>query len=415
MTAQAADLHARIVESKAALRRELPARATIFAELSAAIEADVAAIAERAAAGVPIIPEVAYADIVVERVPPALPEQIRERGCAIVRGVFSAAQTETWNAEIGEYLTRNDYAAKSAAKAGLDRYFSTLGSGRPQIFGIYWSKPQVQARQSDSLAIARAWLNGLWRWQSAGTPHFIPDRQCSYADRIRRREPADATLGLSPHMDGGSVERWVDPAFRAVYRHVFSGDWQRFDPFDGAHRTAVREIPSPAVCRMFRTYQGWTALTEQGPGDGTLRLLPIARSIAYMLLRPLLDDVAPDSLCGAQPGRALGLVDAWHAPLLPGFVSIPTVHPGDTVWWHPDLLHAVEDVNAGSGESNVMYISAAPDCAKNRAFLELQKPAFLAGNSSPDFAAENYEVDFIGRATLDDLTALGRAQMGFEA
>jgi hypothetical protein len=36
----------------------------------------------------------------------------------------------------------------------------------------------------------------------------------------------------------------------------------------------------------------------------------------------------------------------------------------------------------------------------------------LAGESAPDFAAENYEVDFKGRATLDDLTDLGRAQMG---
>jgi hypothetical protein len=253
----------------------------------------------------------------------------------------------------------------------------------------------------------------LWRWQNDELTHFAPDRACCYADRIRRREPGDATLGLSPHMDGGSVERWIDPAFDAVYRHVFSGEWERFDPFDAAYRTAVKEIPSPAVCRMFRTYQGWTALTEQGPGDGTLQLLPIARGVAYLLLRALLDDVPADSLCGAQPGRALGLIDRWHAPLRAGIVSIPKMFPGDTVWWHPDLLHAVEDVNTGRGESNVMYISAAPDCAKNRAFLELQKSAFLAGTSSPDFAAEDYEVDFAGRATIDDLTPLGRVQMGF--
>ena len=35
----------------------------------------------------------------------------------------------------------------------------------------------------------------------------------------------------------------------------------------------------------------------------------------------------------------------------------------------------------------------------------------LLGRSAPDFAAEDYEVDFKGRATLDDLTDLGRAQM----
>jgi hypothetical protein len=407
------DLQAKIQESKAALRRQLPHIDEVFARLTESIGAEAAAIGERAAAGEPIIPEVAYADIVAGRVPPALPQAIRRRGCAIVRGVFPPAQAAAWNAEIGDYLARNAYVAKAQANAGLDRYFSTLNSSRPQIYGIYWSKPQVSARQSDGLAATRTWLNSLWQWKDAATTHFVPDRHCSYADRIRRREPGDATLGLSAHMDGGSVERWIDPAFRAVYRHVFSGEWERYDPFDAAYRTAVKEIPSPAVCRMFRTYQGWTALTEQGPGDGTLQLLPIARAVAYVLLRPLLADVPDDALCGAQAGRALGLLDEWHAPLRAGFVSIPPMYPGDTVWWHPDLLHAVEDVNTGAGDSNVVYISAAPDCQKNRAFLELQKPAFLAGRSSPDFAAEDYEVDFIGRATFDDLTPVGRVQMGF--
>jgi hypothetical protein len=415
MAVEAVELQTKIVDAKTALRRQLPNLKVIFAEVEAAMAAEVAEISGRAAAGEPIVPEVAYADIVTGRVPAALPQQIRQRGCAVVRGVFPPALIDAWNSELGDYLERNAYVAKSAAKAGLDHYFSTLGSSRPQIFGIYWSKPQVLARQSDVLATTRAWLNELWQWRSGATTHFTPDRQCAYADRIRRREPGDATLGLSPHMDGGSVERWIDPAFAQVYRHVFSGEWERYDPFDGAYRTEVKEIPSPAVCRMFRTFQGWTALTEQGPGDGTLLLLPIARGIVYFLLRALLDDVPADSLCGAQAGRALGLLDPWHAPLRAGIVTIPRMYPGDTIWWHPDLLHAVEDVNTGRGESNVMYISAAPECAKNKDFLELQKPAFLSGRSSPDFAAEDYEVDFAGRATLADLTPLGRAQMGFEA
>jgi hypothetical protein len=415
MAVEAVDLQTRIIESKAVLRTRLPNLDAIFAEAADAFGAEIAEISGRAAAGEPIVPEVAYAEIVTGRVPAELPALIRKRGCAVVRGVFSTHQADAWNAELGEYLERNAYVAKSTAKAGLDRYFSTLSSSRPQIFGIYWSQPQVLARQSEQLATARAWLNELWQWRSDGTTHFTPDRQCSYSDRIRRREPGDATLGLSPHMDGGSVERWIDPAYQQVYRHVLSGEWQRYDPFDGAHRTEVKEIPSPAVCRMFRTFQGWTALTAQGPGDGTLQLLPIARGMVYLLLRALLGDVPADSLCGAQAGRALGLVDPWHTPLRPGIVSIPQMSPGDTIWWHPDLVHAVEDVNTGRGQSNVMYISAAPDCAKNRAFLELQKPAFLAGKSSPDFLAEDYEVDFNGRATLDDLTPRGRAQMGFES
>ena len=203
---------------------------------------------------------------------------------------------------------------RQPADPSLDKYFSKLESGRPQIFGIYWSKPQMEARQHPALAETRAFLNRLWRHEGEGALHFDPDRECTYADRIRRREPGDRTLGLSPHMDAGSVERWIDRRYRQVYRHVFAGDWRAYDPFDGAFRTATEEIPSPAVCSMFRTYQGWTALTAQGPGDGTLQLMPLARAIVYLLLRPLLDDVPEDVLCGAEPGRALSITPDWHYP-----------------------------------------------------------------------------------------------------
>jgi hypothetical protein len=252
------------------------------------------------------------------------------------------------------------------------------------------------------------------RHRREGAEYFAPDRECTYADRIRRREPGDRSLGLSAHIDAGSVERWIDPAYRQVYRHVFEGRVREYDPFDGAWRTRVREIPSPAVCSVFRTYQGWAALTEQGAGDGTLQLLPIARAIVYLLLRALLDDVPEDELCGAQPGRALSLTPEWHAPLLPALTPIPRVEPGDTVWWHPDVAHAVEDVHAGSGYSNVVYVASAPECPKNSAYLARQREAFLAGESAPDFAPEHHEVGFAGRATSADLSPLGQRQMGLE-
>jgi hypothetical protein len=99
------------------------------------------------------------------------------------------------------------------------------------------------------------------------------------------------------------VERWIDPNYRQVYRHVFSGNWRAYEPFDGAWRTATEEIPSPAVCSVFRTYQGWTALTPQGPGDGTLQLVPIAKGIMYLLLRPLLEACRRDAVRGRAGAR----------------------------------------------------------------------------------------------------------------
>jgi Protein of unknown function (DUF1479) len=403
-----------IAAAKAELRRALPNHAAAFADIDEALGREAGEIAARHADGDPVVPSVEYADIVAGNVAPDTAAAIRRHGCTVVRGVFPRAQAEAWDAELLEYVQRNDYIEKSKAKIGLDKYFSQLKSGRPQIYGIYWSRPQMQARQAESLATARAWLNRLWRFEADGDVFFDPTRNYNYADRIRQREPGDATLGLSPHVDGGSIERWIDPSFRHVYRHVFSGDWRAHDPWDGDGRTETREIPSPAVCRMFRTYQGWTALTGQGPGDGTLQLVPMTQAMSYMLLRAIQDDVPEGELCGATAGRALRMNEQYHAPLLRALVPVPKVQPGDTVWWHPDVVHAVEDENRGSGYSSVIYIGAAPDCAKNREFMPLQKAAFLAGRSSPDFAAEDYEVDFVGRATEADLTELGRKQMGFD-
>lgn len=416
MSLDMAALPRTIAEVKARLRATAPRLDATFAEAAESLGREAAEIGVRDRDGEQVIPDIAYTDVVAGTVPAETVTLIKRRGVVVVRGVFAQEQAKAWDAELSDYLRHNDYIGKAKRKIGLDKYFSKLKSGRPQIYGIYWSRPQVEARQSESLAATRAWLNHLWRWQGAdGAPYFIPDRECTYADRIRQREPGDVSFGLSPHVDGGSVERWIDRGFQHVYRHVFAGDWRAHDPWDGDHRTEVGEIPSPAVARVFRTFQGWTGLTTQGRDNGTLKVIPMTNAVVYLLLRALRDDVPEQELCGAEPGRALWVGEKWHAALMPALVSIPTVHPGDTVWWHPDVVHSVEDVHRGTSFSNVMYIGAAPDCAKNRAFLDLQKAAFLEGHSCPDFAAEDYEVDFTGRAGLADLTSLGRRQMGFEA
>ena len=361
------------------------------------------------AAGRGVIPEVESSDIRDSKVQEAARQAIRRTGCVVVRNVFPSTLAREWFAQIGEYLESNHYEAREVEKRSLDKYFSALKAGKPQIFNIYWSKPQVMARQDPKLSATRAFLDHLWKYEGV----FNPDRQCTYADRARRRAPGDKTLGLSPHMDAGTVERWIDPGYQLVYDKVFTGDWRGYDPFDGTHRLKTQEIPSPAVCSMFRTYQGWTALTQQGPKDGTLRLIPIAEGICYVLLRALQDDVGESDLCGAMPGRALGVSAEWHPDLMPGLVSIPEVLPGDAVFWHTDICHAVGDEHAGREHASVLYIGSAPDCPKNRAYLPKQKHAFLDGRSAPDFAAMDFEVDFEGRATEKDLTELGRAQMGF--
>jgi hypothetical protein len=59
---------------------------------------------------------------------------------------------------------------------------------------------------------------------------FDPDLQCTHADRVRCRQPGDKTLGLSPHMDTGTVERWIDRGTKRFMRAIcWPGDPRRPD------------------------------------------------------------------------------------------------------------------------------------------------------------------------------------------
>jgi hypothetical protein len=383
-----------------------------FTEVTEHIERSVEAIRAAAAVGQPTIPEISYDQIRDGKVSAKVGADVRRTGCAVVRGVFPRAVASGWFDELGEYLEVNRYEERWAERSHLDKYFTEVKKkeGKQQLFNVYWSRPQVLARQDVKLAQTRTFLDHLWTGYEGV---FNPNLQLSYADRARRREPGDTSLEIAPHMDAGTAERWIDPGYQRVYEHVFACEWRRFDPFDARHRLEAREFPTPVVASVFRTYQGWTALTRQGPNDGSLEVVPIANGIAYVLLRALQDDVPENDLCGAKVGRALHITERWHPLLVAGKVAIPEVAPGDAVFWHSDVCHAVGRINAGPDYASVVYIGAVPDCPKNREYVERQRQSFLDGRSPPDFTAMDFEVDFKGRATIDDLTPLGRSQMGF--
>ena len=252
-----------------------------------------------------VIPVVPFADIASGAVDPHAVTAIRTHGAVVIRGVFDPQQARDWNDEIGasgrEPLHRPAARAcrgplfrqpRVGQAADLRRLLVEAAGGCAPVAG-----PDPGARVPEPAVAAHA---------DGGRTHFDPDKVPAYADRIRRRPPGSTSLGLSPHVDGGSVERWLGANFRRVYRHVLAGRWRDYDPFDAAFRPDVEEIPSPAVCSMFRTFQGWTALTPQGLA-AALQLIPVANAMAYVVLRALQDDVADDDLCGARPGRALSI------------------------------------------------------------------------------------------------------------
>lgn len=54
----------------------------------------------------------------------------------------------------------------------------------------------------------------------------------SYCDRVQIRPPGDKLFALAPHVDGGGSERWEDKAYNHVYRKIFQGKWQEYNPWD---------------------------------------------------------------------------------------------------------------------------------------------------------------------------------------
>ena len=383
-----------------------------FNQIEKYIKSEIDEISKLKASKKSIIPEISFNQINERNT--KFVESIKKRGCVIVRDVFENLTIERLNNDLEKYIEENNYYDDQKKKSGLDKYFSDLKSSKPQIMGLYWSKAQMEIRHSENMLKVKKWLNNLWIYKNDEYEVFDPSKELSYADRVRRREPGDNTLGLSPHCDAGSVERWSDDYYQKIYKDIFSDNFLRFNPFDAKYRDKTTEFESPAVAHVFRTFQGWTALTEQGPNDGTLQLIPIAKAMAYILTRALLDDVPKDELCGSKLGKALSVNKEYHSLLLEGLISIPNMKPGDTVWWHPDVVHAVEDKHLGKNYSNVVYVGSTPYCKKNLDYVRKQAKKFLKGESPPDFAAEDFETNYKGRIKIENLSLLAKKQLAIE-
>jgi hypothetical protein len=406
------DMGSTIRAVKAQLRRQIGDVAAAFAEAEAAMRAEVASVEAQRHAGEPVWPVAEFHHVAAGTVSDETIQAIRRRGCAIVKSTFPRSRAEAWDASLAAYIEDNHFA--ETYRAIDDGVFRGLAASKPSIYPIYWSKPQTEARQDDNMVIVRGFLNRFWKHESENRVWFDPTRDTAYPDRVRRQPPGSNSRGLSPHTDTGSVERWLLPAYQRVFRHVYSGQWSKYDPWDGAYRTEVHEFPSTVMCSAFRTFQGWTALSDMQPTEGVLHTIPIPAAMAYVLLRALQDDVGDSDLCGAANGRSIAADARYHVVLLPALTPIPAVAPGDTVWWHGDVIHSVGEVTDQKGWGNVMYIPASPYCEKNAAYAKACGQAFLTGVSPSDFAAEDYETHWTGRATVDDLNETGRKQLGLE-
>ena len=117
--------------------------------------------------------------------------------------------------------------------------------------------------------------------------------------------------------------------------------------------------------------------------QGVLHTVPIPEAMAYLMLRPLLDDVADDDMCGTTVNQVFPAIEKWHPLLMRALSGIPDVQAGDSVWWHCDMIHSVAPVRDQQGWGNVMYIPAAPWCPRNERYAA-QRPRGLPRRRQPE-------------------------------
>jgi Protein of unknown function (DUF1479) len=203
-------------------------------------------------------------------------------------------------------------------------------------------------------------------------------------------------------------------AYQQAFRHLFDGTVEAYDPWDAAHRTVGHQYPGSTMCSAFRTFQGWTALSDMAHDQGVLHTVPIPEAMGCLMLRPLLSDVADDDMCGVKANQVFPASDTWHPLLTGALTGIPDVRAGDSAWWHCDMIHSVAPVQNQKGWGNVMYIPAAPWCPRNEQYAAVVREALLTGSSPRDFPDENYERDWPNRFRFDDLDETGRRSLGLD-
>ncbi|SCV57157.1 related to DUF1479 domain protein [Fusarium fujikuroi] len=371
-----------------------------------------------------VVPQIEFKDL--ESSSDALREEVKKRGVVVVRGVVPEGEARAYKAEVEEYVARNPST----------RAFPPHD---PQVYELYWSPPQLKARSHPNFLAVQHNLMSLWH---TTTPTSISLSQpFSYADRLRIRQPGDASFALGPHIDGGSVERWEPEGYGAghVFDSILQGNWESYDPWDASGRVDAvnNRYNGLGACSMFRMWQGWMSMSHTKPGEGTLLVNPLVKlSMAYVLLRPffqarreglgqgfldegnweLMRDVDSE-LQGATPGTGQELTGELHPhlELEKTMVHVPEIRPGDFVAWHCDTIHSVDKVHAGTADSSVMYIPICPITAQNAEYMVRQREAFLRGTPGPDFPGGAGESGHVGRGTEEMLDGAARRAMGLSA
>ena len=144
------DLPGSIRQAKKELRAALPNYREVFAEVEEAISAEAKRIAGQRDRGEDVIPEIQFSDITERRVTADQIAVVKARGACVIRNVFPRTLVR---AGMRILPTMSSAIISTSAWKIVPRTNISVSwlSSKPQIYGVYWSKPQVLARQSELL------------------------------------------------------------------------------------------------------------------------------------------------------------------------------------------------------------------------------------------------------------------------
>ncbi|KAI3392299.1 hypothetical protein diail_5907 [Diaporthe ilicicola] len=411
--------------------------------LLAALRDEIAHIQSR---GSDLIPTIDFADIDDAALVAPFERDLKRYGVAVIRGVVSQTQTETWIQQTRDYITRN-----------RDHIKPTIPQD-PTCFDLFWTPAQCAIRAHPSVLRVQQWSMTFWETKGidADVSRIATRFPISYADRLRIHDgtimgsnaalppvkgnsaadslTASAASTLIAQVDNGSLERWEPDGYGrgGAYEAVFRGDWESLDPWDPSGRINVTQdlYNGAGACSIFRMFQGILALTSGEPAS--IRVMPAPKLVmAYLLLRPFFSSKTkpPSSGCdeeasspeviaewdafldpdnwtldseqstiihGAVPGHAQRITELWHPHLRlrRSLVEIPTLQAGDYVIWHCDQAYSIMTTAASKpgtpgpetpAPSMLMYTPACPLTQTNALFLARQRKAFIMGQPGPDF------------------------------
>ena len=111
----------------------------------------------------------------------------------VVRRTFAREQAEAWDEGMLDYVEKNGFFDTYSGPA--DDFFGALQGSRPEIYPIYWSHGQMEARQHPHMHAVQTFLNSLWTSESDGTRWFEPERNSIYPTGFAADRPVPTPAG----------------------------------------------------------------------------------------------------------------------------------------------------------------------------------------------------------------------------